>query len=82
LFPSPAGPLWKEVDEGWLRFDQATGETLLISDLARCILLILEEHPNVPFPELVLATRSQFPELEPAECEAEIRLVLDAFSAH
>jgi hypothetical protein len=73
--------LWKEVDEGWIRFDAFSGMTLLLSPLARFALAAIDGNPQPLSPtqivELVLAEER---DADPAACFVEVESTLQILS--
>lgn len=73
--------LWKEVDEGWIRFDTFSGTTLLLSPLARFVLSAIDESAealsSAQIVELVLAEEG---DADPADCFVEVELTLQILS--
>lgn len=74
---------WKEVDEGWVRYDQIPGSTHLLSPLARYIIDLIEASPQAltlnAIAEQVLITD---PEADSAdylvEVESTLRILCEA----
>lgn len=73
-------PLWKEVDEGWLRYDSVSGETLLLTDFASCVLKISEANRVSSFDSLFSLLSREFPELQPAELDSALRSAMASLS--
>jgi len=73
-------PLWKEVEEGWLRYDSVSGETLLLSDFASCVLKVSETNDVSSFESLFPLLSREFPELQPAELDSALRLAMASLS--
>ncbi len=73
-------PLWKEVDEGWLRYDSVSGDTLLLTDFASCVLKISEANGVSRFDSLFSLLSREFPELQPAELDSALRSAMASLS--
>ena len=64
---------WKQVEDGWLSYDLATGETRLVSDLARFILEALSDSAApLTLGELVDLVLTEEPEFDRAACSAQV----------
>ncbi len=50
-----AAVLWKAVDEGWIRYDQRSGETHLLAPLSRFIVELLEASADALSMEAIVA---------------------------
>ncbi len=74
--------LWKEVDEGWVRFDPAAGQTLLLTPIARFVLDTLSAAaPGLSVAELAAAALHEEPEADPADARQLICTALEALTA-
>lgn len=73
--------LWKEVDEGWVRFDAGSGTTLLLSPLARFVLAVIDESPVALSPEqIVQRVMAEEREADPVDCLVEVEATLQILS--
>lgn len=78
----PDAILWKEVDEGWVRFDPAAGQTLLLTPIARFVLDTLSAAaPGLSVAELAAAALHEEPEADPADARQLICTALEALTA-
>lgn len=73
--------LWKEVEEGWVRYDQFSGSTHLISPLARFVIELIEES-IVPLSSshIVESVLSVEQDVDPVDCLVEVESVLRVLS--
>lgn len=72
---------WKEVDEGWIRYDQQSGNTQLLSRLARFIIDSIDENPEPFSPEAIVdMVLDAEPEANPADCHVEVDSALRILS--
>ena len=72
--------LWKEVDEGWVRFDPAAGQTLLLTPISR---FVLDETTSAgrSVEELVTAALHEEPDADPAQARELVCVALEALTA-
>ena len=78
----PDAILWKEVDEGWVRFDPAAGQTLLLTPIARFVLDTLSAAaPGLSVAELAAAALHEEPEADPADARQLVCTALEALTA-
>jgi hypothetical protein len=73
---------WKEVDEGWIRYDLLSGRTHLLNPLARFVIEVIEDS-SLPLPwstivERVLSTEQ---DADPVDCQVEVQSVLQILLA-
>jgi hypothetical protein len=69
--------LWKEVDEGWIRFDSFSGATHLLSPLARFIIEAIDESlVSLSFRTIVECVLGAEKEAHPVDCQVEVESVL------
>lgn len=74
--------LWKEVDEGWVRFDPAAGQTLLLSPIARFVLDALAgSGTGLSVAELTAAALHEEPDADPADARQLVCTALEALTA-
>ena len=74
--------LWKEVDEGWVRFDPAAGQTLLLTPIARFVLDALSAAPQgLSVTELAAAALHEEPDADPADAHQLVCMALEALTA-
>jgi len=68
---------WKEVDEGWIRYDLCSGTTHLISPLARFVIEAIYES-YVPLASCTIAEKVLDTEqdADPVDCQVEVESVL------
>ena len=78
LFDAPV--LWKGVEEGWLRFDVAAGETLLLTPIARFALDQLTRQRQSA-DDLVRAVLQEEPEAQPDDCRHLVNAAIAALLA-
>jgi hypothetical protein len=72
---------WKEVDEGWIRYDQRSGSTLLLAPLARFVIDFIDGNPGrISFSEIVDEVLLAEPDADPAVCHLEVESVLRILS--
>ena len=79
LFEGLAEVLWKEVDEGWVRYDPCVGATLLLAPVTRFVL----DQLSVPGrqlseDELIDSIRQEEPDAPPEDCRQLVVAALDA----
>lgn len=74
--------LWKEVDEGWIRFDPTAGQTLLLAPISRFVLDQLS-HPNssLSIDDFVAAVLHAEPDAPPDDCRLAVIAAIDALAA-
>lgn len=78
----PDGILWKEVDEGWVRFDPTAGQTLLLTPIARFVLDALgTAGPGLSVAELTAAALHEEPDADPAQARELVCTALEALTA-
>ncbi len=78
----PDGVLWKEVDEGWVRFDPAAGRTLLLTPIARFVLdTLTHASPGLSLAELTAAALHEEPDADPADAHQVVCIALEALTA-
>ena len=72
---------WKDVDEGWIRYDQHSGATQLLTPLARFVIDLIDKssHPLSPAEIIEEVLRTE-PDAEPADCRVEVEAVLRILS--
>jgi len=71
--------LWREVDEGWIRFDPAIGETLLLAPLTRFVLDQVAGHQaELSADDLITAVMKEEPEASPLDCRRLVEASLNA----
>ena len=72
---------WKEVEEGWIRYEQKTGNTQLFTPLARFAFDLINKSP-APLSLSAIANEVQReePDTEPSECLVEVESVLRILS--
>ena len=68
------------MDEGWLRFDCVNGETVLISDFARLVMELSESQVVTDCEGLHVLLCREYPNLQSAEVDFELRLALDSLT--
>ena len=68
---------WKEVDEGWVRYDLRSGCTHLISPLARFVIEAIYES-SVPMSSCTIAEKvlDTDQDADPVDCQVEVEAVL------
>lgn len=77
----PEAIFWKEVEEGWIRYDQPAGSTQLITPLARFVIdLIDESRSPLALPDIVEAVQCAEPDATSADCHIEVEAVLRILS--
>ncbi|MBS0368922.1 MAG: hypothetical protein JSS57_06965 [Proteobacteria bacterium] len=79
LFEGLADVLWKDVDEGWVRYDPQAGATLLLAPVTRFVL----DQLSVPGrqrseDELIHAICQEEPDAAPEDCRQLVVAALDA----
>ena len=74
--------LWKEVDEGWVRFDPTAGQTLLLAPISRFLLDQLS-HPGstLSIDDFVAAVLHAEPDAPPDDCRLAVTAAVDALAA-
>ena len=78
----PDGVLWKEVDEGWVRFDPVAGQTLLLTPIARFVLDELVASGRAQdIDALIAAVLREEPEATAAEAHVLVGAALEALTA-
>lgn len=79
LLDTQSSVLWKEVDEGWIRFDPHAGETHLLAPVTRFILDQLS-HDGTALSEaaLIHVVLEEEPDADPVECQGQVRSALNA----
>lgn len=74
--------LWKEVDEGWVRFDPVAGQTLLLTPIARFVLDELVASGRAQdIDALIAAVLREEPEATAAEAHVLVGAALEALTA-
>lgn len=69
--------LWKEVDEGWVRFDSISGGTHLLSPLARVVIELIEESAtDICSSDIVAKVLVLEPDADPADILVEVDATL------
>jgi len=78
----PERILWKEVDEGWVRFDPTAGQTLLLAPISRFVLDQLS-HPGstLSIDDFVAAVLHAEPDAPPDDCRLAVTAAVDALAA-
>jgi len=72
---------WKEVDEGWIRFDPHSGTTHLLSPLARFVIELIERSPIVfSSSDIVEKVLLVEPDADPADSLVEVESILQILS--
>jgi hypothetical protein len=72
---------WKEVEEGWIRYEQSTGSTQLLSSLARFIIDLADESPRpISVQDIADAVLYAEPDTEQDDCRIEVEAVLRILS--
>jgi len=72
---------WKEVDEGWIRYDHHSGRTLLLTPLARFIIDLLDKSSKpLSALDLVEEVLRAEPDADPDDCHVEVDTVLGILS--
>lgn len=75
--------VWKEVDEGWIRYDSNSGSTQLITPLARFVIDLLDASKRMhSLADIVDAVLDAEPDANRNECEIEVDTVLKILSEH
>ena len=79
LFDGLEEVLWKEVDEGWVRYDPSASETLLFAPITRFVLDLLTV-PGVGLSEedMMRAIRQEEPEASPEDCQRLVAVAIEA----
>lgn len=73
----PPTVFWKEVDEGWIRYDQSAGSTQLLTPLARFVIDLIDESQSpLALPQIVKAIQCAEPDAAPADCHIEVEAAL------
>lgn len=70
---------WKEVDEGWVRYDPAAGQTFLLAPITRFVLDQLA-HPgrHASFSDLLSSVLEEEPDADPDECRRLVEFAIAA----
>lgn len=77
----PGAVFWKEVEEGWIRYDAHTGSTYLLAPLARfAIDLIDKSSTPLSSSEIVREVLRAEQDAKPGECHVEVEAVLRILS--
>ena len=79
LFHGLAEVCWKEVDEGWVRYDPAAGQTFLLAPITRFVLDQLAlpgRHSS--FSDLLSAVLQEEPDADPDECRQLVESAITA----
>jgi hypothetical protein len=72
---------WKEVEEGWVRYDQSTGSTQLVSSLARFVIDLIDDSPTpLSFQDIADQVLRAEPDAEQGDCRVEVKAVLRILS--
>jgi hypothetical protein len=79
LFHGLAEVRWKEVDEGWVRYDPAAGQTFLIAPITRFVLDQLA-HPgrHLSFSQLLACVLQEEPDADPDDCRQLVEFAIEA----
>ena len=77
----PGTVVWKDVDEGWIRYDQFSGSTHLLTPLARFIVDSIDASP-APLSAFDIAEDilCREPEVERDQCVVEVESALGILS--
>lgn len=79
LFEGLAEVLWKDVDEGWVRYDPCAGATLLLAPVTRFVLDQLSVRGRLlSEDELIHAIHQEEPDAQPEDCRRLVAAALDA----
>lgn len=72
---------WKDVDEGWIRYDRRSGATHLLTPLARFIIDSIDISP-IPLSAIDIADRviHQEPDADRSQCIVEVESALGILS--
>lgn len=79
VFDELAEVRWKEVDEGWVRYDPSAGQTLLLAPVTRFVLdqLVASDQP-LATADLAAAVLREEPDADPADCHTLVAIAVDA----
>lgn len=79
LFYGLAEVCWKEVDEGWVRYDPAAGQTFLLAPITRFVLdqLALPGR-HLSFDELLACVLQEEPDADPDDCRQLVESAIEA----
>lgn len=78
---SSEGVFWKEVDEGWIRYEEHSGNTQLINPLARFIIDLIDRSVEpLSIPDIANEVLLAEPDTEPSTCLVEVVAVLRTLS--
>lgn len=73
--------LWKDVDEGWIRYDPRSGSTHLLTPLARHLVEAIDSSVTpVSMSDLVDGVLCLEPDAAPDQCAVEVEATLDILS--
>ena len=79
LFDGLAEVLWKEVDEGWVRFDPSAGQTLLLAPITRFVLdRLAVPGRSLSDDDLVREVQQEEPEAPADDCRQFVAVAIDA----
>ncbi len=74
---------WKEVDEGWIRYEPVSGNTQLITPLARFVMDLLDANTQpISYIDIVDAVLRAESDANREDCEFEVNAVLKILSEH
>lgn len=73
--------LWKEVEEGWIRYDQQSGSTQLFNPLARFVIDLIDRSLSpLSASAITIAVVRVEPDADPGDCQLEVEAVLRVLS--
>lgn len=79
LFHGLAEVCWKEVDEGWVRYDPAAGQTLLLAPITRFVLdQLARPGLHLSFAELLACVLQEEPDADPDDCRQLVECAIEA----
>lgn len=77
----PGAVFWKEVEEGWIRYDQHSGSTQLLTPLARFVIdFVGKSSAPLSSSDIVGEVLRAEPDAEPGDCHVEVEAVLRILS--
>ncbi len=77
----PETVFWKEVDEGWIRYDQRSGSTQLLTPLARFVIDLIDQSSSaVSSSDIVNEVLRVEPDAKLGDRQVEVESVLRVLS--
>jgi len=77
----PETVFWKDVQEGWVRYDQRSGSTNLLTSLARFVIDFIDMSSSpLSSSDITSEVLRAEPDADPDQCRVEVETVLKVLS--